>query len=109
LESILLPGGGWPHGRVLFVPARVKERWQTRKRPVASGLISLQNLPSGLDTRLEPRGCHHIRADLIDVAARAGRCGRGNLILHLLWYWHRQAEWLSLFEAACGPPGPGAA
>jgi hypothetical protein len=45
-----------------------------------------------------------IRADLIDVAARAARRGRGNLILHLPEYWHREAEWLSLFEAACGPP-----
>jgi len=45
-----------------------------------------------------------IRADLIDVAARAARRGRGNLILHLPRYWHREPEWLSLFEAACGPP-----
>jgi DDE family transposase len=45
-----------------------------------------------------------IRADLIDVAARAARRGRANLILHLPEYWHREAEWRSLFEAACGPP-----
>jgi hypothetical protein len=45
-----------------------------------------------------------IRRDLIDVAARAARRGRGNLILHLPEYWHREAEWRSLFEAACGPP-----
>ena len=45
-----------------------------------------------------------IRADLIDVAARAARRGRGHLTLHLPQDWHRQAEWLNLFEAACGPP-----
>jgi hypothetical protein len=45
-----------------------------------------------------------IRRDLIDVAARTARRGRGNLILHLPECWHREAEWLSLFEAACGPP-----
>ena len=45
-----------------------------------------------------------IRRDLIDVAARTARRGRGHLVLHLPAYWHREAEWLSLFEAACGPP-----
>lgn len=45
-----------------------------------------------------------IRRDLIDVAARAARHGRGYLILHLPEYWHRETEWQSLFEAACGPP-----
>jgi Transposase DDE domain group 1 len=45
-----------------------------------------------------------IRRDLIDVAARTARHGRGHLTLHLPEGWHRQAEWLRLFEAACGPP-----
>ena len=45
-----------------------------------------------------------IRRDLIDVAARAARHGRGHLTLHLPQDWHRESEWLSLFEAACGPP-----
>ena len=45
-----------------------------------------------------------IRRDLINVAARAARRGRGYLILHLPEYWHREAEWQSLFQAACGPP-----
>ena len=45
-----------------------------------------------------------IRAGLIDVAARLARHGRGQLTLHLPQYWHRQSEWLALFEAACGPP-----
>lgn len=49
-----------------------------------------------------------LRADLIDVAARTARRGRGNLILHLPRYWHRESQWLNLFEAACGPPAQAA-
>jgi len=45
-----------------------------------------------------------IRRDLIAVAARTARHGRGHLTLHLPQDWHRQSQWLSLFEAACGPP-----
>jgi hypothetical protein len=45
-----------------------------------------------------------IRRDLIDVAARAARHGRGHLTLHLPAHWHRDAGWLALFQAACGPP-----
>jgi hypothetical protein len=45
-----------------------------------------------------------IRADLIDVAARLARHGRGHLTLHLPLAWHREHEWLSLFRACCGPP-----
>ena len=45
-----------------------------------------------------------LRRDLIDVAARAARHGRGHLALHLPECWHRETEWLSLFDAACGPP-----
>jgi hypothetical protein len=45
-----------------------------------------------------------IRRDLIDVAARIARHGRGHLTLHLPQGWHRQAEWTNLFRAGCGPP-----
>ena len=45
-----------------------------------------------------------IRADLITVAARIARHGRGHLTMHLPQGWHRQAEWLNLFQAGCGPP-----
>jgi hypothetical protein len=45
-----------------------------------------------------------IRADLIDVAARTARRGRGQLTLHLPTYWHREPQWMHLFEQACGPP-----
>lgn len=45
-----------------------------------------------------------IRADLISVAARIARTGRGYLTLHLPLDWHRETEWMSLFRAGCGPP-----
>jgi Transposase DDE domain group 1 len=45
-----------------------------------------------------------IRRDLIAVAARTARHGRGTLTLHLPEYWHREQEWLNLWHSACGPP-----
>ena len=50
-----------------------------------------------------------LRRDLIDVAARAARHGRGHITLHLPEGWHREQEWRNLFEAACGPPPAAAA
>ena len=47
-----------------------------------------------------------LRRDLIDVAARTARHGRGHLTLHLPEGWHHAHEWNSLFEAATGPPAP---
>jgi hypothetical protein len=49
-----------------------------------------------------------IRRDLITLAARTARHGRGCLILHLPEGWHREREWLNLWEAACGPPAKAA-
>jgi len=49
-----------------------------------------------------------IRRDLIAVAARTARHGRGHITLHLPEGWHREHEWLNLFEAACGPPAAAA-
>jgi hypothetical protein len=45
-----------------------------------------------------------IRRDLIDVAARTARHGRGHITLHLPDGWHHEHEWLNLFTATCGPP-----
>ena len=45
-----------------------------------------------------------IRRDLIAVAARTARHGRGHLTLHLPQGWHREQEWPNLWDAACGPP-----
>ena len=49
-----------------------------------------------------------IRRDLIAVAARTARHGRGHLTLHLPEGWHREHEWVNLFGAACGPPAAAA-
>jgi hypothetical protein len=45
-----------------------------------------------------------IRRDLIAVAARTVRHGRGHLTLHLPEGWHREHEWVNLLAATCGPP-----
>jgi hypothetical protein len=45
-----------------------------------------------------------IRRDLIDIAARIARHGRGHITLHLPAGWHRQQEWHNLLDAACRPP-----
>ena len=45
-----------------------------------------------------------IRRDLIAVAARTARHGRGHLVLHLPEGWHREHEWTNLFTMTCGPP-----
>jgi hypothetical protein len=49
-----------------------------------------------------------LRRDLIDVAARIARHGRGHITVHLPDGWHRQTEWMNLFEAATGPPAAAA-
>jgi hypothetical protein len=49
-----------------------------------------------------------IRRDLIAVAARTARHGRGHLILHLPEGWHGEREWMNLWDAACGPPAAAA-
>jgi hypothetical protein len=49
-----------------------------------------------------------IRRDLIAVAARTARHGRGHLTLHLPEGWHREQEWLNLWDATCGPPAAAA-
>ena len=49
-----------------------------------------------------------VRRDLIAVAARTARHGRDRITLHLPEGWHREREWASLFEAACGPPATAA-
>jgi hypothetical protein len=49
-----------------------------------------------------------LRRDLIYVAARLARHGRGEITLHLPGEWHREQEWMNLFEAATGPPAQAA-
>jgi hypothetical protein len=45
-----------------------------------------------------------LRRDLIDVAARTARHGRGHITLHLPQGWHRAQDWMNLFGTACRPP-----
>jgi hypothetical protein len=45
-----------------------------------------------------------LRRDLINVAARTARHGRGEITLHLPQGWPCEQQWMNLFEAACGPP-----
>jgi hypothetical protein len=49
-----------------------------------------------------------IRSQLISVAARIARHGRGHITMHLPEGWHREAGWMNLFEATCGPPAAAA-
>ena len=49
-----------------------------------------------------------IRRDLINLAARTARHGRGHLTLHLPEGWHREHEWMNLLHTACGPPAAAA-
>ena len=49
-----------------------------------------------------------IRRDLIAVAARTARHGRGHITLHLPEGWHREHDWMNLLGAACGPPAAAA-
>ena len=49
-----------------------------------------------------------IRADLIAVAARIARHGRGHITVHLPEGWHHEREWMNLLEAATGPPAAAA-
>jgi hypothetical protein len=66
------------------------------------------NLTRAAGTLASPRHARArgatIRRDLINVAARIARHGRGHLTLHLPDGWHRQAQWQTLFRAGCGPP-----
>ena len=45
-----------------------------------------------------------IRRDLVTLAARTARHGRGNLVLHLPAGHHREQAWLNLWTQTCGPP-----
>jgi hypothetical protein len=45
-----------------------------------------------------------IRRDLIDVAARTARHGRGHLTVHLPGGWYREHEWMNLFKPPADRP-----
>ena len=85
--SVPVPGGSRP-------PAWCVK--QSPRDPV--GLQSLASL-----TCAKAKGAT-LRRDLIHVAARIARHGRGHITVHLPAGWHREHEWMNLFEATCGPP-----
>ena len=72
--------------------------------PPSAITCSAPQPPSPPLPRQSPRR-HHPR-HLISIAARIARHGRGHITMHLPGGWHRQAGWMNLFEAACGPPPP---
>jgi hypothetical protein len=57
-----------------------------------------------------------VRRDIITVAARTARSGRGNITIHLPERWHREHEWTTLWtktagggiHAGTGPPAAAA-
>jgi hypothetical protein len=55
-----------------------------------------------------PHRAATLRRDLIGVAARIARHGRSEITLHLPRGWHRETEWMNLFQTACGPPATAA-
>ena len=70
---------------------------------ISHNLLRAAGSLASLGLRQSPRR-HRPRRDLIGVAARTARHGRGHITMHLPDGWHREIEWISLFEAACGPP-----
>jgi hypothetical protein len=73
---------------------------------IAHNLVRAAGAPASLPFA-KARGAT-IRRDLIAVAARTARHGRGHLTLHLPEGWHREQQWLNLWDAACGPPAAAA-
>jgi hypothetical protein len=47
-----------------------------------------------------------IRRDIINIAARIARTGRGNIALHLPERWHREHEWTTLWTKTRDPGPP---
>ncbi len=94
----------WADGPMAHMPSgrfAANAAWLTLAAMSCNLLRAAGCLASGFHARA--RGAT-IRRDLTGVAARTARRGRGNLTLHLPEYWHRETEWQTLFEAACGPP-----
>ena len=86
-----LPSGRFPANAAWLTCAAIGAQPAPRRR--GAGVACLRQGPGAT-----------IRRDLIGVAARIARHGRGHLTLHLPEGWHREHEWMNLFDAACGPP-----
>jgi hypothetical protein len=86
-----MPSGSFPANAAWLAPAALSHN-----------LLRAAGSPASL-AYARARGAT-LRRDLIDVAARTARHGRAEITLHLPEGWHRQAEWMNLFDAACRPP-----
>jgi hypothetical protein len=86
-----MPSGSFPANAAWLAPAALSHN-----------LLRAAGSPASL-AYARARGAT-LRRDLINLAARTARRGRGHIILHLPAGWHREAEWMNLFEAATGPP-----
>jgi hypothetical protein len=51
-----------------------------------------------------PSGSFPASAAWLACAARTARHGREHITIHLPEGWHRETEWMNLFQATCGPP-----
>ena len=94
----------WTDGPLAHLPSGIfpaNAAWLTCAA-IAHNLLRAAGSLASL-TYAKARGAT-IRRDLIDVAARTARHGRGHITLHLPEAWHREHEWMTLFAAACGPP-----
>ena len=113
--------------------ARARRRRASRRRPPGRPVQPLPRNP-GVPGKPTPRGPRHglprasppvpapgaaplrflhargatLRHDLINVAARTARHGRSEITLHLPEGWHREQDWMTPFEAACGLPAQAA-
>jgi hypothetical protein len=90
-----LPSGSFPANAAWLACAAISHNLLR----AAGSLTSL--------TSAKARGAT-LRRDLIGVAARIARHGRGQITRHLPEDWHRETGWMSLFDAACGPPATAA-
>jgi hypothetical protein len=103
--SLWFPGQVWQNamdlaGKVPGCRAAPPRDCAAMSHNLTAANLTRGALASGFHARA--RGAT-IRAHLITVAARIARRGRGRLTLHLPQDWHREQEWMNLFEAACGP------
>jgi hypothetical protein len=102
--SLAPSSAAWPPGRSRTYRPAVRRRRggdddSTRDQAAAAALARRRHAKARAAT---------VRRDLVAVAARTARHGRDRITLHLPEARHREREWPTLFEAACGPPAAAA-
>jgi hypothetical protein len=85
-----LPSGSFPANAAWLACAAIAHNLLRAARSLASL------------TYAKARGAT-LRRDLISIAARTARHGRGHITVHLPRDWHRETGWMTLLDAACGP------